>query len=100
VAAQTDWSPARVLGPDGAPARMAYRGGMSQPPKIRRAPNIPAFLLTGGVVGLVLGILLAVMGHNDSRYDAPAALAFFGLIGAAFGVLIGGVVAVLLDRKS
>ena len=78
---------------------MAYRGGMSQPPKIRRAPNIPAFLLTGGVVGLVLGILVAVMGHPDGRYDVPAALAFFGLIGAAFGVLIGGIIAVLLDRK-
>ena len=39
------------------------------------------------------------MGHDDSRYDAPAALAFFGLIGAAFGVLVGGIVAVLLDRK-
>jgi hypothetical protein len=78
---------------------MAYRGGMSQLPKIRRAPNIPAFLLTGGLVGLVLGILLAVMGHDDTRYDVPAALAFFGLIGAAFGVLIGGIIAVLLDRK-
>lgn len=78
---------------------MAYRGGMSQLPKIRRAPNIPAFLLTGGLVGLVLGILLAVMGHDDTRYDVPAELAFFGLIGAAFGVLIGGIIAVLLDRK-
>ena len=72
---------------------------MSQLPKIRRAPNIPAFLLTGGLVGLVLGILLAVMGHDDTRYDVPAELAFFGLIGAAFGVLIGGIIAVLLDRK-
>jgi tetrahydromethanopterin S-methyltransferase subunit C len=72
---------------------------MSQLPKIRRAPNIPAFLLTGGVLGLVLGVLLAVMGHADSRYNLPAELAFFGLIGAAFGVLVGGIVAVLLDRK-
>ena len=78
---------------------MAYRGDVSQPSKIRRAANIPAFLLTGGLVGLVLGILLAVMGHDDTRYDVPAALAFFGLIGAAFGVLIGGIIAVLLDRK-
>jgi hypothetical protein len=39
------------------------------------------------------------MGHDDTRYDVPAALAFFGLIGAAFGVLIGGIIAVLLDRK-
>jgi hypothetical protein len=44
-------------------------------------------------------VLLAVMGHADSRYNLPAELAFFGLIGAAFGVLVGGIVAVLLDRK-
>jgi hypothetical protein len=78
---------------------MAYRGGMSQPPKIRRAPNIPAFLLTGGVIGLVLGVLASVLGNDDTRYDMAAAVAFFGLIGAALGVLVGGIVAVLLDRK-
>ena len=43
----------------GGPGRMAYRGDVSQPPKIRRAANIPAFLLTGGVIGLVLGVLAA-----------------------------------------
>ena len=78
---------------------MAYRGHVSQPPKIRRAANIPAFLLTGGVVGLVLGVLATVLGNDDGRYSTAAAVGFFGLIGTAFGVLVGGIVGVLLDRK-
>jgi hypothetical protein len=78
---------------------MAYRGGVSQPPKIRRAANIPAFLLTGGVIGLVLGVLAGVFGNDDARYDAGAAVGYLGLGGAALGVLVGGIVAVLLDRK-
>jgi hypothetical protein len=72
---------------------------MSQPQKIRRAANIPAFLLTGGVVGLVLGVLATVFGNDDGRYSTAAAVGFFGLIGTAFGVLVGGIVGVLLDRK-
>jgi hypothetical protein len=78
---------------------MAYRGDVSQPPKIRRATNIPAFLLTGGVIGLVVGVLAGVFGNDDARYDAGAAVGYLGLGGAALGVLVGGVVAVLLDRK-
>jgi len=78
---------------------MAYRGHVSQPPKIRRAANIPAFLLTGGVIGLVLGVLVGVFGNDDARYDAGAAVGYLGLGGAALGVLVGGIVAVLLDRK-
>ena len=78
---------------------MAYRGHVSQPPKIRRAANIPAFLLTGGVIGLVLGVLAGVFGHADASYDASAAVGYLGLGGAAVGVLVGGIVAVLLDRK-
>jgi hypothetical protein len=78
---------------------MAYRGDVSQPPKIRRAANIPAFLLTGGVIGLVLGVLAAVFGHEDASYATGVAVGYLGLGGAALGVLAGGIVAVLLDRK-
>jgi hypothetical protein len=78
---------------------MAYRGDVSQSPKIRRAANIPAFLLTGGVIGLVLGVLAGMFGNDDARYGAGAAVAYLGLGGAALGVLAGGILAVLLDRK-
>jgi hypothetical protein len=68
-------------------------------PPSYRTPNFTAFLLTGGLVGLLIGFLLSVFGPDDARYDASAALGYLGLFCAALGVLAGGVVAVLLDRR-
>ena len=77
-----------------------YLGSVSQQPgKARRSPRFTAFLLTGGVVGLLIGLFLSVNGRPDNRYDASAALGFLGLICAGLGVLAGGVIAVLLDRR-
>jgi hypothetical protein len=74
---------------------------VSQPPqKVRRTPSFPAFLLTGGLLGLLTGFFLSVFGPGDARYDGSAALGFLGLIGAGLGVLAGGLVAVLLDKRA
>jgi len=71
-----------------------------QPGKVRRTPNFRAFLATGGLLGLLAGVLLGVSGPVDARYDASAALGFLGLAFGALGVLAGGIVAVMLDRRS
>lgn len=71
-----------------------------QPRRTRSTPNFRAFLATGGLVGLLVGVLLSVTGPVDTRYDASVALGFLGLVFAGLGVLAGGVVAVLLDRRS
>lgn len=78
---------------------------MSQHPvggrvKVSRSPRFTRFLITGGVVGLLIGVLLSLVGHPDARYDASAALGFLGLVCAGLGVLVGGIIAVLLDRRS
>ena len=79
---------------------------VSEPPrKVRRAPNpryprFRAFLVTGGLVGLLLGVFLGAFGPDDTRYGTSAAVGFLGLLCAALGVLAGGLVAVLLDRRS
>jgi len=67
---------------------------------VRRTPNFPAFLITGGLVGLVVGFSVSVFGPAAVRYDAASEVGFLGLICAGLGVLVGGVVAVLLDRRS
>jgi hypothetical protein len=78
-----------------------YRGAVSRHlRKARRAPNFPAFLVTGGLVGLFTGVFLGLFGPDDARYDLSAAVGFLGLFCAALGVLVGGIVAVLLDRRS
>ena len=63
-------------------------------------PRFRAFLLTGGLAGLLLGVFLGVFGPDDPRYSTSAAVGFLGLLCAALGVLAGGLVAVLLDRRS
>jgi ethanolamine transporter EutH len=70
-----------------------------QPGKVRKRPNFTAFLLTGGLAGLLIGFFLSVIGPADARYDASAVLGFLGLIFAGLGVLAGGLLAVLLDRR-
>ena len=76
---------------------------MSQPPRRAphlRTPRFRAFLLSGGLAGLLLGVFLGVFGPEDPRYDTSAAAGFLGLLCAALGLLAGGLVAVLLDRRS
>lgn len=70
-----------------------------QPGKVRKRPNFTAFLLTGALAGLLIGFFLSVVGPADARYDASAVLGFLGLIFAGLGVLAGGLLAVLLDRR-
>ena len=79
---------------------MEYRGAVSQQPRrARRAPNFLAFLISGGLVGLLIGFLVSVFGPAADRYDASAALGFLGLICAGLGALVGGVIAVLIDKR-
>ena len=78
-----------------------YVGVVSQQPgKVRKTPKFTAFLLTGALAGLLIGFFLSVIGPVDVRYDGSAALGFLGLIGAGLGMLVGGVIAVLLDKRS
>jgi hypothetical protein len=70
-----------------------------QPRKVRRQPNFTAFLITGGLVGLLTGFFLSVFGPGEASYDASAVLGFLGLICAGLGVLVGGIIAVLLDKR-
>ena len=70
-----------------------------QPGKVRKRPNFTAFLLTGALAGLLIGFFLSVVGPADARYDASAVLGSLGLIFAGLGVLAGGLLAVLLDRR-
>jgi len=71
-----------------------------QPRKIRRTPSFSAFLLTGGATGLLAGFALSIFGPGDARYDDVATLGFLGLVCGGAGVLLGGLVAVLLDKRS
>ncbi|WP_109471567.1 hypothetical protein [Ornithinimicrobium cavernae] len=67
---------------------------------VHRRPRLLPFLLTGAVIGLIIGTFLAVTGP-----DAPTASASQELIavagpGGLLGGLLGGVVYLLVERYS
>jgi ethanolamine transporter EutH len=65
----------------------------------RRQPRFAAFLITGALLGILIGVALSVIGPEDPRYDGSAALGFLGLIFAGLGALLGGLIAVLLEKR-
>jgi hypothetical protein len=65
----------------------------------RRAPNFARFLVTGAIIGFVVGSAAAFVGDPAPGYDEGAAVAYLGVFGAAIGAMVAGVVAVLLDRR-
>lgn len=65
--------------------------------QVRRAPRYRAFVLLGAVL-LAVPALVAVLAGGAGSQALPAAVFTVG-IAALLGALLGGVVAVLLDRR-
>ena len=67
-------------------------------PTASRTPRYTRFLLTGGVAGLLLALLVAVV--RGDRVERPELLFFYlGLVLAGLGALLGAVVAVVLEAR-
>ncbi len=67
---------------------------------IRRAPKIPAFLVVGGGVGLIVTLILTSIFPADPSVGFGPLFAYFALFGVTGGVLLGAVLAIILDRVS
>lgn len=67
--------------------------------RVRRAPKFPAFIASGGLIGLIVGVLLGLRGGTGD-YSVTATVALFALIFLGIGILAGAAVAVVLDRRS
>ena len=72
----------------------------------RRPPRFLPFILTGAVLGFLIGASFAVFGWLEdpdptlaSNYDASAGVGYLGFLGALFGGLVAAVVAILVDRR-
>jgi hypothetical protein len=79
--------------------------GVSQQPqtdqvKIRRAPKFGAFLAVGAVAGFIATLILTSLFPTDPSVGLPATVAYFSLYGVSAGVVLGAVVALILDRVS
>ncbi|AKU18691.1 hypothetical protein [Luteipulveratus mongoliensis] len=66
---------------------------------VRRAPNFAQFMITGGVIGIIVGLWIGSRGDSGGYTDTTA-MGFLAVIFGSLGVLLAGAVAVILDRRS
>lgn len=72
----------------------------SQQMTLRRAPNIWAFVLLGGVLGAVVGVLVGLTGEGGAQFTEGAVTMFMVSVCTVLGLGAGAVVALVLDRVS
>ena len=73
---------------------------------VRRSPKYAVFLIAGAAIGLLVALILtfAFSGTADESpntgivYSQSQVFGFLALIGITVGVLVGGVIALILDR--
>jgi hypothetical protein len=67
---------------------------------VRRAPRFVPFLVAGGLVGVLVAAIVALGGSGSAEYDRSTIFGFFAVLLAVPGVVLGGIVALILDRVS
>ena len=75
---------------------------MTTSPDGRSAPRIPnfkRFLITGALLGFVIGAVISLMGDDVRGYSATTGALFLGAFGARRGAGLAGIVGILLDRS-
>ncbi len=72
----------------------------SQQMTLRRAPNIWAFVLLGGVLGAVAGVLVGLSGGGSAEFTQGAVTLFMVSVCTVLGLAAGAVLALVLDRVS
>jgi MFS family permease len=67
---------------------------------IRRAPKYSAFMIVGGGLGALITFIVTRLFPVDPLVGFWALFAYFALFGITAGVLVGGLLALLLDWRS
>jgi hypothetical protein len=67
--------------------------------RLRRAPRYRPFGLTGAVIGVGLGIALALSFSAASNYSMQTIAGYFAAILGLIGAVIGLGIAVLIERR-
>ena len=68
--------------------------------RIRRAPSIPAFMILGLVVGLIVAFVSVWFGPGNPSYTFEAVFGVVAVIFGAVGTALGALLGLWLDRRS
>jgi membrane-bound ClpP family serine protease len=68
--------------------------------RVRRSPKVGVFLLLGAIVGVAAAIVLVSVSPQDAEIPTAQAVGFLAVLLAPVGALVGGLVALVLDRRS
>lgn len=82
------------MSPGSDPAERPTRPAPGRP---YRTPRYTMFLGTGAVVGLVVGVALALYGGGDTVTTERGVLGYFSAVGIVLGGLVGGSLAVVVE---
>ena len=66
--------------------------------RVRRAPKYPAFIIVGGGIGAIVTFVVTNLYPADPNVGFWSLLGYFSLFGITAGVVLGAVLAVILDR--
>lgn len=84
------------------PATSASEGtptGEGTPVKVTRRPKIVPFLLTGAIIGSLIGLIVSLLGPDAPNVSAGSIHLFFSVVGALLGVVAGAAVLTFVDRE-
>jgi hypothetical protein len=66
--------------------------------RIRRAPKLSAFMIVGGGLGAIVTFVLTNLFPVDPQVGFAALFGYFALYGVTAGVLVGALIALVIDR--
>lgn len=67
---------------------------------VRRAPKYVPFLVAGGLLGVIVAAVTSYAVPAPKDYTQESVFGYFLVLFAAAGVLVGGLLALVLDRVS
>jgi hypothetical protein len=78
----------------------AQAGAATVDVTIRRAPKIPVFLVLGALVGFFGTLIVTALQPADPAVGFTALFGYFCIYGIPLGIVLGGILAIVLDRVS
>jgi hypothetical protein len=66
---------------------------------MRRAPRYGSFVVTGAVIGVVLGLVLSLSRPSTGQFSQNSVIGYVAAILGLTGALAGAAVAVMFERR-